>query len=75
MDTCTLFLLASCPSLNTSLPLIAATAAALASDTSPFSRDWYFAPHLEEAGYTVGLFGKYLNEMPKTVPPGFDAWL
>ena len=29
----------------------------------------------EEAGYTVGLFGKYLNEMPKTVPPGFDAWL
>eukprot|EP00927_Polykrikos_kofoidii_P025765 TRINITY_DN23087_c0_g1_i1.p1 TRINITY_DN23087_c0_g1~~TRINITY_DN23087_c0_g1_i1.p1 ORF type:complete len:582 (-),score=64.81 TRINITY_DN23087_c0_g1_i1:25-1770(-) len=29
----------------------------------------------ERAGYTVGMFGKYLNEMPKTVPPGFDAWL
>lgn len=29
----------------------------------------------EQAGYTVGMFGKYLNEMPKTVPPGFDAWL
>mmetsp|Transcript_26042 Transcript_26042/g.67086 ORF Transcript_26042/g.67086 Transcript_26042/m.67086 type:complete len:502 (-) Transcript_26042:330-1835(-) len=29
----------------------------------------------EEAGYRVGMFGKYLNEMPKTVPPGFDAWL
>ena len=23
----------------------------------------------------MGLFGKYLNEMPKSVPPGFDAWL
>jgi len=29
----------------------------------------------EDAGYTTGMFGKYLNEMPKTVPPGFDAWL
>jgi len=29
----------------------------------------------EEAGYTVGMFGKYLNEMPADVPPGFDAWL
>ena len=27
------------------------------------------------AGYTVGMFGKYLNEMPNEVPPGFDAWL
>jgi len=43
----------------------------------------------EEAGYTVGMFGKYLNNMPSpttggpgavtiagtTVPAGFDAWL
>jgi hypothetical protein len=29
----------------------------------------------EEGNYTVGMFGKYLNEMPATVPPGFDAWL
>lgn len=28
----------------------------------------------EEAGYTVGMFGKYLNEMPSEVPPGYDAW-
>jgi N-acetylglucosamine-6-sulfatase len=29
----------------------------------------------EKAGYTTGLFGKYVNSMPKSVPPGFDAWL
>merc|ERR1712137_697353 len=29
----------------------------------------------EQAGYTVGMFGKYLNVMPDAVPPGFDAWL
>ena len=29
----------------------------------------------EEGGYTVGMFGKYMNVMPKTVPPGFDAWM
>ena len=30
----------------------------------------------EQAGYAVGLFGKYLNVMPKQYPPpGFDAWL
>jgi N-acetylglucosamine-6-sulfatase len=30
-----------------------------------------FARYLnEEAGYTVGLFGKYLNAMPSFVPPG-----
>jgi arylsulfatase A-like enzyme len=28
----------------------------------------------EQAGYTVGMFGKYVNEMPSSVPPGFDAW-
>jgi len=29
----------------------------------------------EEAGYTTGLFGKYVNVMPKSPPEGFDAWL
>lgn len=29
----------------------------------------------EQANYTVSLFGKYLNQMPKVVPPGFDAWM
>ena len=29
----------------------------------------------EDAGYTVGMFGKYMNVMPKTVPAGFDAWM
>ena len=51
-----------------------------------------FAKNLNEAGYTVGMFGehtcsfrthltfplatgKYVNEMPNTVPAGFDAWM
>jgi len=34
-----------------------------------------FAKVFKEHGYTVGLFGKYVNEMPSEVPPGFDAWL
>ena len=30
----------------------------------------------EEGGYTVGMFGKYLNVMPEDYPPpGWDAWL
>jgi len=29
----------------------------------------------EDAGYTVGMFGKYLNVCPDLPPPGFDAWL
>jgi len=29
--------------------------------TSPFYPKWYFAPHLQQAGYTVGIFGKHLN--------------
>ena len=28
----------------------------------------------EEGGYSTGLFGKYLNQMPKAAPPGYDAW-
>jgi N-acetylglucosamine-6-sulfatase len=34
-----------------------------------------FAKYLQAAGYTVGMFGKYLNKVPTYVPPGFDAWL
>lgn len=40
-----------------------------------FVNDNTFAKLLKDDGYTVGLFGKYLNQMPTTVPPGFDAWL
>eukprot|EP00040_Diaphanoeca_grandis_P039932 m.260648 g.260648 ORF g.260648 m.260648 type:complete len:521 (-) comp40388_c0_seq1:488-2050(-) len=34
------------------------------------------ATHLKAAGYTVGMFGKYLNNCPDAdhVPPGYDAW-
>lgn len=36
-----------------------------------------FAKPLHDAGYAVGMFGKYLNNVPdwKVAPPGFDAWL
>jgi len=29
----------------------------------------------EKAGYATGLFGKFVNTMPKNPPLGFDAWL
>lgn len=32
-----------------------------ASLDSAFYADWYFGPHLQQAGYTVGIFGKHLN--------------
>lgn len=37
------------------------------------------APALHDAGYTTGLFGKYLNGYPNTasntyIPPGWDTW-
>ena len=35
-----------------------------------------FARYLSEgAGYKVGMFGKYLNNVPNFVPLGFDAWM
>jgi N-acetylglucosamine-6-sulfatase len=34
-----------------------------------------FAKHLQAAGYTVGMFGKYLNNVPNYVPEGFDSWM
>jgi arylsulfatase A-like enzyme len=27
-----------------------------------------------QAGYRVGMFGKYLNNCPTEMPPGFSAW-
>jgi len=29
----------------------------------------------EKAGYNTGMFGKYMNVMPTSVPPGFDVWM
>jgi N-acetylglucosamine-6-sulfatase len=42
-----------------------------------FVNDNTIAKKLKEEGYTVGLFGKYTNVMPKLgdTPAGFDAWL
>ena len=34
-----------------------------------------FAKYLQAGGYTVGMFGKYLNNVPNFVPPGFDVWM
>jgi len=34
-----------------------------------------FALYLKDAGYTVGMFGKYLNHNPKTAPAGIDAYM
>jgi N-acetylglucosamine-6-sulfatase len=35
-----------------------------------------FAKYLmQDAGYTVGMFGKYLNNVPDFTPIGFDAWM
>lgn len=39
--------------------------------------NYTFASRLAaNAGYRVGMFGKYLNVCPDSnnVPPGFDAW-
>jgi hypothetical protein len=44
--------------------------------TNDFYSDWYFGPHLQKAGYTVGIFGKHLNsDNPACPPPGIDRWL
>ena len=41
-----------------------------------FYDDYYFAPHLQQAGYTVGIFGKHMNNgNPKCPPPGVDRWM
>lgn len=41
----------------------------------PFYSEYYYAPHLQQAGYTVGMFGKQLNARnPKCPPPGVDRW-
>lgn len=33
-----------------------------------------FPMYLKSAGYTVGMFGKHLNNCPRTMPSGFDRW-
>jgi arylsulfatase A-like enzyme len=33
-----------------------------------------FPMYLTAAGYTVGMFGKHLNQCPSTMPAGFDRW-
>ena len=33
-----------------------------------------FAVDLANIGYEVGMFGKHLNNCPKTKPPGFSRW-
>eukprot|EP01050_Picozoa_sp_SAG11_P015194 SAG11_NODE_1945_length_4019_cov_6.325510_2_plen_170_part_00 len=45
----------------------------------PEAGGWYFAPHLQQAGYTVGVFGKHLNNgytsnNPACPPVGVDRW-
>ena len=43
--------------------------------SNDFYPDWYFGPHLQQAGYTVGIFGKHLNSQnPNCPPPGIDRW-
>lgn len=43
--------------------------------TNDFYSEWYFGPHLQQAGYTVGIFGKHLNsDNPACPPPGIDRW-
>jgi len=45
------------------------------TEGSQFYDKIYFAPHLQRAGYTVGIFGKHLNNFnPTCPPPGVDRW-
>ena len=45
------------------------------TQTNDFYSKWYFGPHLQQAGYTVGIFGKHLNNNnPACPPPGIDRW-
>ena len=54
--------------------------ASLNTTLSPFyTAEWYFAPHLQRAGYSVGIFGKHLNDgytanNPACPPIGVDRW-
>ena len=34
-----------------------------------------FSRSLKQSGYKLGLFGKYMNVMPNSLPPGWDAWM
>jgi len=42
----------------------------------PFYKKYYFAQHFQQAGYTIGFFGKHLNGQNTKCPPvGVDRWL
>jgi len=46
-----------------------------ASLDHPFYKEWHFAQYLQQAGYTVGMFGKQLNQGNPSCPPrGVDRW-
>lgn len=41
-----------------------------------FTSEKFFAPYFQNLGYTVGVFGKVLNNAnPSTNPPGVDRWM
>jgi len=44
------------------------------NETLPHNHSFMRVLH-EEAGYTTGMFGKFMNAMPKSIPPGYDAWM
>ena len=44
------------------------------NETLPHNHSFMRVLH-EEAGYTTGMFGKFMNAMPKSIPPGYDAWV
>ena len=45
-------------------------------DEAAVNNNFSFAIALKEkAGYNTGMFGKYMNVMPSSVPPGWDAWM
>jgi arylsulfatase A-like enzyme len=45
-------------------------------NTSKVYDEGYFAPSFAALGYTVGVFGKHLNnDNPRAAPPGVGRWL
>ena len=44
-------------------------------DEARVARESFVRDLHDKAGYITGLFGKYLNTMPESVPPGYDVWM
>jgi len=44
------------------------------NETLPHNHSFMRVLH-DQGGYSTGLFGKFMNAMPKSVPPGYDAWM